>query len=54
MVSVELKLVMRNLVIKEIQGWNHHIVVCVECAMLFAIIWTFFGRSLLIIAVKVQ
>ena len=54
MVSVELKLVVRNLVIKEIQGWNHHIVVCMVCAVLFAIIWTLFGRSLLIIAIKVQ
>ena len=53
-VSVELKLVMRNLVIEEIQGWNHHIVVCMVCAVLVAIIYTFFGRSLLIIAIKVQ
>jgi len=54
MISVELELIMRNLVIEEIQGWNHHIVVCMVCAVLVAIIYTFFGRSLLIIAIKVQ
>ena len=37
-VSVERKLVMRDLVVKEIQGWNHHIVVCMICAVLVAII----------------
>ena len=54
MISIELELVMRNLVIEKIQGWNRHIVVCMVCAVLVAIIYSLFGRSLLIIAIKVQ